>query len=131
MKRSDSVYRNYVVDSVKIQLQEEYVYSMTRPYETVYDLKSKNDKFFNEMIDLYSFDDSMGLILGERDTIITQMDEFRESWSLQKFLSDQSPTNLSSVRTQDTKISAEDSSTHSDVNRISHLEAELVSKDTF
>ena len=38
-KRSDSSYRNYVVDSVKIQLQEEYVYSMTRPYETVYDLK--------------------------------------------------------------------------------------------
>ena len=39
LKKSDNSYRNYVVDSVKIQLQEEYVYSMTRPYETVYDLK--------------------------------------------------------------------------------------------
>ena len=38
-KRSDNTYLNYVVDSVKLQLQEEYVHSMTRPYETAYDLK--------------------------------------------------------------------------------------------
>ena len=38
-QKTENSYRNWLVDSVKMYFEEEYVYTMTRPYETVFDLK--------------------------------------------------------------------------------------------
>ena len=45
-KRTESTYHNYLVDSVKIYFEEQYVHSMTRPYEVLFDLKAKTETFF-------------------------------------------------------------------------------------
>ena len=40
-KKTENAYHNYLVDSVKIYFEGEYVYSMTRPYETAFDFRTK------------------------------------------------------------------------------------------
>ena len=46
-KKTDNGYHNYLVDSVILYFKEQYVYTMTRPYSVVFDLKTKNETFFS------------------------------------------------------------------------------------
>ena len=78
-KKTDNVYHNYLVDSVILYFKEQYLYTMTRPYSVVFDLKTKTDTFFHKMLDEFSFDEAMGVLLGENNNIFTKMDAFRES----------------------------------------------------
>ena len=70
----------------------------------------------------------MGVLLGDRDNIITQLDAFCESWSLEKFLRDQNPTNPVLTQHQDSKISDNETKLSSVDIPISTVTPELASK---
>ena len=78
--------------------------------------------------DLLSIDEQMEhifSILTEKEAVYQRMAQFRKSWSLEKFIQDQNPTNPNSSQAQDTKISADEVNVTSSSVPISALESEL------
>ena len=130
-ERDEDIRRDQLIDDLKTTLVVDLMLANNRTYEMEYNLKAKYDGFFRKNLSLYSFDDALGLLLDERNSIFVKMDEFRQSLSLEKFISELVQINPVSVQDQDTKLSADETQVVLTDVPISALQAELVSTETF
>ena len=130
-ERDEDIRRDQLIDDLKTTLVVDLMLANNRTYEMEYNLKAKYDGFFRKNLSLYSFDDALGLLLDERNSIFVKMDEFRQSLSLEKFIGELVQINPVSVQDQDTKLSADETQVVLTDVPISALQAELVSTETF
>ena len=130
-ERDEDIRRDQLIDDLKTTLVVDLMLANNRTYEMEYNLKAKYDGFFRKNLSLYSFDDALGLLLDERNSIFVKMDEFRQSLSLEKFIGELVQINPVSAQDQDTKISADKVKVPSSSVPISSLQSELVSTEAF
>ena len=70
-------------------------------YEMDFNLKVKYEGFFRQSLSLFNFDDAMDLLLDEKNSVFENMDVFRQSWSLEKFIREQNPANPITFQAQE------------------------------
>ena len=127
------VRRDCLIDSLKMNLEGDLLLAQNRTYEMEFNLKTKYDSFFRENLELFSFDESMNLLLEEKDSIFKLMDAFCKSISLPNFIRELNEIHVSSVQAVDTKMTANESQLLQPAvpGTISALQSELVSSETF
>jgi len=129
-ERDDCSKRDKLIEDLKMNFKVDLILANNRSYEMEFNLKVKYDAFFRESLELFSFDEALGVLLEEKNSILARMDAFRESLSLEKFIREIDEVNASSAETQDSKIGAEDSKTSSALP-VPASQSELVSSETF
>ena len=75
-----------LIDSLKINFAVDLLLACNRTYEMDFNLKVKYEGFFRQSLSLFNFDDAMDLLLDEKNSVFENMDVFRQSWSLEKFI---------------------------------------------
>ena len=78
LQKDDNDKRNRLVDNVKMNFNVDYMLGLNRTYEMDFQLKVKYDAFFRQSLELFSFDDAMGVLLDEKNVFV-KMATYRES----------------------------------------------------